>query len=45
LRLKKLNSEILRKAAPRVWARIAERDDEFATDLAQAILISLPGTE
>ncbi len=36
----KLNSETLRKAAPRVWIRIAEHDDDVATDLAQAILVS-----
>ena len=36
----KLNSETLRKAAPRLWARIAERDEEFATDVAQTILVS-----
>jgi hypothetical protein len=40
LHMHKLNSEALRKAAPRVWARLAEHDDEFATDLAQAILVS-----
>jgi hypothetical protein len=40
LYLHKLNSETLRKAAPRTWARLAEHDDEFATDVAQAILIS-----
>jgi|SRR5579864_3263762 len=40
LHLAKLNSETLRKATPRVWARIEERDDEFSTELAQAILIS-----
>ena len=40
LHLAKLNSESLRKAAPRVWARIAEHDQDFATELAQAILIS-----
>lgn len=38
--LAKLNSETLRKSAPRLWARINERDDEFATDLAQVILVS-----
>jgi len=38
--LAKLNSENMRKAVPRFWARINEKDDEFATDLAQAILIS-----
>ena len=40
LYLHKLNSETLRKATPRIWARIGERDDDFATDLAQTILIS-----
>lgn len=40
LHLTKLNSETLRKAAPRIWARLQERDDKFATDVAQAILIS-----
>ena len=39
-RLAKLNSESLRKAAPRLWARLNERDEELATDLAQAILVS-----
>jgi hypothetical protein len=40
LHLTKLNSETMRKAAPRIWTRLQERDDEFASDLAQAILIS-----
>jgi hypothetical protein len=40
LYLNKLNSETLKKAAPRVWSRIAEHDDDFATDIAQAVLIS-----
>jgi len=40
LHLNKLNSETLRKSAPRNWARIEEHDDEFATDLSQAILVS-----
>src|SRR6266446_9555672 len=40
LHLTKLNSETLRKAAPRIWTRLQERDDEFASDIAQAILIS-----
>ena len=40
LHLHKLNSETLRKASPRIWARLAEHsDDEFASDLAQAILV------
>ena len=40
LRVTKLNSETLRKIGPRVWERLNERDDEFATELSQAILIS-----
>src|SRR6266852_388086 len=41
LHLHKLNAETLRKASPRMWARLKEdKDDEFATDLAQAILAS-----
>ncbi|HLH37853.1 MAG TPA: hypothetical protein VKX39_01795 [Bryobacteraceae bacterium] len=40
LHVNKLNSETLRKAAPRVWTRLAERDDDVATDLSQAILVS-----
>ena len=40
LHVTKLNSETLRKTAPRVWARLEERDEEFAAELAQAILIS-----
>jgi hypothetical protein len=40
LYLNKLNSETLRKAEPRVWARIGEHDEEFATDISQAILVS-----
>lgn len=39
-RLPKLNSESLRKAAPRFWTRLEENDTEFATELAQAILVS-----
>ena len=38
--LSKLNVETLRKAAPRLWARLQERNDEYATDLAQAVLVS-----
>jgi hypothetical protein len=38
--MNKLNSETLRKAAPRLFARIATPDDEFATDVAQTILVS-----
>jgi hypothetical protein len=38
--LAKVNTENLRKAAPRFWTRLNEQDEEFATDLSQAILIS-----
>ena len=38
--LPKVNTEMLRKAVPRFWARIAEPDIDFAKDLAQAILVS-----
>jgi hypothetical protein len=38
--LHKLNTEILRKAAPRFWARISEGDEAFAKDLGQAVLVS-----
>ena len=38
--LHKVNTDILRKAAPRFWERIAGGDTEFAKDLAQAILVS-----
>ena len=40
LHLPKLNSEHLRKAEPRFWTRLTENDEDFATDLAQAILVS-----
>lgn len=40
LYLHKLNSETLAKAGPRVWTRLGEQDEEFARDLAQAVLIS-----
>jgi len=39
-RLPKLNSESLRKSRPAFWKRISEGDEEFAGDLAQAILVS-----
>ncbi|HWE52730.1 MAG TPA: hypothetical protein VG273_23255 [Bryobacteraceae bacterium] len=38
--LPKVNTENLKKAAPRFWKRLQEHDEEFATDLSQAILIS-----
>ena len=40
LHVTKLNSETLRKSTARSWTRLEERDDEFATDLSQAILVS-----
>jgi hypothetical protein len=38
--LHKVNTEILRKASPRFWARLGEHDEEFARDFAQAVLVS-----
>ena len=38
--LAKLNTENLRKAAPRFWTRLGAGEEEFATDLAQAVLVS-----
>ena len=38
--LHKVNTEALRKATLRFWARLQERDEEFAKDLAQAVLVS-----
>jgi hypothetical protein len=38
--MSKLNTETLRKVTPRLWARIVDRDEEFATDVAQTILVS-----
>jgi hypothetical protein len=40
LRLTKLNSEALRKAAPRLWERLTAQDEDLAADLSQAILVS-----
>ena len=39
LYLNNLNSETLRRSAPLAWSRIAD-DEEFAADVAQAILVS-----
>lgn len=39
-RLTKLNSEHLRKAAPRIFARLQGGEKDLAGDLAQAILVS-----
>jgi len=38
--LPKLNTENVRLAAPRFWKRLEAGDQEFATDLAQAVLVS-----
>jgi len=38
--LARLNAENLRKGAPRFWIRLKEGDEEFAKQLAQAILVS-----
>lgn len=38
--LNKLNTEALRKSVPRFWARLAAHDEEFAKELAQAMLVS-----
>ncbi len=39
-RMTKLNSESLRKAEPRMWARIESGEEDFATDLSQVFLLS-----
>ena len=36
----RVNGELLRKAAPRLWTRLEEKDEELAADLGQAILVS-----
>ena len=36
----KVNTENLRKAGPKFWERLGSHDEEFATDLSQAILIA-----
>jgi hypothetical protein len=38
--LTKVNTEGLRKAVPKLWDRIVGGDEDFAKDLAQAILVS-----
>jgi hypothetical protein len=40
LHLGKLNQENLRKSAPKLWARLGEHDEELASDLSQAVLVS-----
>jgi len=39
-RLHKVNTEALRKSVPRFWERLSGRDEDFAKDLAQAVLVS-----
>lgn len=38
--LHKVNTEALRKSAPRFWTRILEGDEDFGKDLAQSVLVS-----
>ena len=38
--LHKVNTEVLRKAAPRFWDRIKGGDEDFGKELAQAVLVS-----
>jgi hypothetical protein len=38
--LTKLNTEHLRNAAPRLWERLEEHDEDLARELAQAVLVS-----
>ena len=38
--LLKLNVEGLRKVTPRFWERISQGDDDLASDLSQAVLVS-----
>ena len=40
LHVQKLNTESLRKSAARSWQRVNEPDEEFATEIAQAVLVS-----
>ncbi len=40
LNAQKVNSELLRRAGPRLWTRLQEKDEELATDLGQAVLVS-----
>ncbi len=39
LHLSKLNQESLKKAAPKVWARIEANEEDLARDISQAILV------
>ena len=38
--LQKVNTESVRKAVPKLWERIVGGDEDFAKDLAQAVLVS-----
>jgi hypothetical protein len=38
--LPKVNTELLRKSVPKFFRRLGEHDEEFATDLSQAILVA-----
>jgi hypothetical protein len=38
--LTKLNTDALRKATPRFWTRLSEKDEDFARDLGQVVLVS-----
>jgi len=38
--LHKVNTESLKKSAPKFWARIMEGDEDFGKDLAQSVLVS-----
>ena len=40
-RLVKLNSESLRKAEPKFWARIEAGEEDFATDLSQVFFFRI----
>ena len=37
--LTKLSAETLQKAAPRLWGRVEQQDEELAQDLSQAVLV------
>jgi hypothetical protein len=38
--LAKLNTETLRKYTPKLWERMHEHNEEYATDISQAVLVS-----
>lgn len=39
-RVAKLNQESLRRLGPRLWERLGQNDEELASDIAQAVLVS-----